>query len=478
MLIIKDKDDTGKANHLNKLCVEFRKAGAYDSAFVYGNAGLTLAQKIDFKKGTAYAYNNLGIVYKTKGDYTNALIYFFRSLEIDSGLGNKNGIARHLGNIGNVYSDLGDYPKALDFFLKTLTIDEQIGDKNGIEIVLGNIGIVYVNETDYPKARDYYVRALNLAIELKDDGGIARNECSLGNLYRDIGNYSESLEYYFKSLKICEASGDNVLATTCFGNIGTVYEERGDSGIAKGNVVFALNSCYPNALDFDLRALKISQSLDDKKGIAIDDVNIGSIYTKTGKYNDAFALIYTALRIDDSLGLMNALKSDYELLSSLYENSTSPLHDSIGGKLLNPEQMRLRSIYYYRKFVSISDTLFSQENKKQLVRKEMNYEFDKKQTKQKADQNKKDALAQEQLKQKETQRNYFIAGFALVLALAGFIFRSYRQKQKANEIISQQKELVEEKQKEILDSIHYAKRIQQSLLPNEKYISKNLFPRK
>ncbi|MBI3511592.1 MAG: hypothetical protein HY064_13100, partial [Bacteroidetes bacterium] len=140
----------------------------------------------------------------------------------------------------------------------------------------------------------------------------------------------------------------------------------------------------------------------------------------------------------------------------------------------NMEQMRLRSLHYFKSYVNLRDTLFSQENKKQLVQKEMNYEFDKKQEKQKADQDKKDALAKEQLKQKETERNYFIAGFALVLALAGFIFRSYRQKQKANEIISQQKLMVEEKQKEILDSIHYAKRIQQSLLPNEKYIAKNL----
>ncbi len=40
--------------------------------------------------------------------------------------------------------------------------------------------------------------------------------------------------------------------------------------------------------------------------------------------------------------------------------------------------------------------------------------------------------------------------------------------------IKKQKDLVEEKQKEILDSIHYAKRIQKSLLPTEKYIDKNL----
>jgi hypothetical protein len=68
-----------------------------------------------------------------------------------------------------------------------------------------------------------------------------------------------------------------------------------------------------------------------------------------------------------------------------------------------------------------------------------------------------------------------------MILVAFLIFRSYRIKKKSNEIITQQKfevekqkELVEEKQKEILDSIHYAKRIQQSLLPTKKYIDKTL----
>ena len=58
--------------------------------------------------------------------------------------------------------------------------------------------------------------------------------------------------------------------------------------------------------------------------------------------------------------------------------------------------------------------------------------------------------------------------------LASFILRGYKQKQKANEIIAAQKHLVDEKQKEILDSIHYAKRIQTALMPSEKYIDKCL----
>ncbi|MGZ4157605.1 MAG: ligand-binding sensor domain-containing protein, partial [Bacteroidia bacterium] len=43
-----------------------------------------------------------------------------------------------------------------------------------------------------------------------------------------------------------------------------------------------------------------------------------------------------------------------------------------------------------------------------------------------------------------------------------------------NIVVEKQKHLVEEKQKEIIDSINYAKRIQQSQLPTEKYIDKSI----
>ena len=58
--------------------------------------------------------------------------------------------------------------------------------------------------------------------------------------------------------------------------------------------------------------------------------------------------------------------------------------------------------------------------------------------------------------------------------IAVILYKRNKAKQKINLIISEQKKLVEEKQKDILDSIHYAKRIQQSLLPTEKYIQHSL----
>jgi len=51
------------------------------------------------------------------------------------------------------------------------------------------------------------------------------------------------------------------------------------------------------------------------------------------------------------------------------------------------------------------------------------------------------------------------------------VYRGYYQKRKANFIISKQKEIVEHKQKEIVDSINYAKYIQNALLPSKSIIN-------
>lgn len=63
---------------------------------------------------------------------------------------------------------------------------------------------------------------------------------------------------------------------------------------------------------------------------------------------------------------------------------------------------------------------------------------------------------------------------ALLFLLIAVILRSLNINKQKNKLITEQKELVEEKQKEIIDSITYAKRIQQALLPTEKYIARNL----
>jgi hypothetical protein len=66
--------------------------------------------------------------------------------------------------------------------------------------------------------------------------------------------------------------------------------------------------------------------------------------------------------------------------------------------------------------------------------------------------------------------------FALIpLALNMYLISEFvKARGKAESQLAERKRMIEEKQKEILDSIHYAKRIQRTLMPSEKYIARKL----
>jgi len=132
--------------------------------------------------------------------------------------------------------------------------------------------------------------------------------------------------------------------------------------------------------------------------------------------------------------------------------------------------------------------LFKDENKSALIKQGMQMEFDKKEAVLKEQQDKERIISNEKSRQQKIIIWSVISGLSLVIGFSIFIFNrlqiTRRQKllietqksetEKQKNIIAEQKRIVDDKQKEILDSIHYAKRIQQSLLPTEKYIDRVL----
>ncbi len=463
-LLKKDKEDTSKVNHLNALSRLFMYQNP-DTAITLANQALGIITPVSSpefsstKDGAvenkvnairANTLGNLGSYYYLKTDYINALDFYLKALKIDETLNNNKGIAKHLGNIGNVYVGQGNYTKALDNYLKALKIDDGLDNKNGIATHLCNIGSIYCKQGDYPKALDYYFKAQKMfeVIGFKND--IASILGNIGSVYGYQGNYTKALDYYFKTLKITQELGNKTSTAAFLGNIGAIYSTQGD---------------YPKAIDYYFQALEIDNELGFKEGMAVHLCNIGSLYTVTGKFKEAEQYLNKAIDIDNSIGTLDYLRQTEELLSILYDTT---------GRTKE-------AFFHYKKAIALKDTLFSQESKKQLIRKEMNYEFDKKEAATKAENEKQQAVATAE-KHKQ-QFVLILVSFVLVLVFifAAFVFRSLRitRKQKniievqKNEVLQQkemvekQKEIVEKQKEEIVESITYAQCIQQRILLEE-----------
>jgi Fe2+ transport system protein B len=127
-----------------------------------------------------------------------------------------------------------------------------------------------------------------------------------------------------------------------------------------------------------------------------------------------------------------------------------------------------------REFRSLTDSVFNSEKHNELASREANYLFQKKEIEERNKHENEMAQAESDRKRQNIIISSVLGGLVLVIIFSFFLYKRFRIVKSQKQMIEEQKELVEEKQKEIMDSIHYAKRIQLSLLPNEKTFQKTL----
>jgi tetratricopeptide (TPR) repeat protein len=438
-----DKEDTSVAYHCDVLSNEYGKIGQYDSSIHYCRIALETAQKIGQDKVIISAYNTLGNIYISRGDYPLALENYQKAMTLNEKFGNKVKLADNMLSIANVYTDEGDDDKCLNNCFSAMKILEAIVDSTGIK----NSGFAGIS--------------------------LARAYSNIGIAYEHKNEFKLSLEFFSKGLQTSKELGNERGIASGLINSGDVYYSLGKDSATAGNMK-ASKEYYQKALDNFFEALKIDQKINNNRSLILCLGNIGSSYINLKNYKLAYDYIYRALALSDSLGMMNVVTDEYNFLSNLYEKSEIPLPDSIGGKLLSLEQMRLRSLYYFKRSVFYKDSIFNQEKNNQIVQKTLNYEFEKKESASKAQHDKEIAVAEADARKQRIILILVVVGLLLVLLFAAFVARALRLTRKQKNIIEIQKQIVEEKQKETVDSIHYAKRIQESLLPSEKYIERNL----
>jgi serine phosphatase RsbU (regulator of sigma subunit) len=137
-----------------------------------------------------------------------------------------------------------------------------------------------------------------------------------------------------------------------------------------------------------------------------------------------------------------------------------------------------KALKSYERYIVIRDTLFKEENQREITRKELQYDYDKRMAgdsvKHAEDQKVKDALIfakNAQIEQDVTQKRALYGGVFLLLVSGGIMYNRFRIIRKQKQIIEhknketeEQKLIIEEKQTEILSSISYAKRLQEAIL--------------
>ncbi len=408
---------------------------------------LVFSQANELKKEDTLRVNELNMMGRDSiivGSYIKADSLISLALELAENINFTSGLFNAYTNKGVVLWYQDNYPKALDNQFKALKVAEKMNNKLFKSRALANIGLIYASKSGYDTALDYYHKSLIIKEEIGDKKAIAILLGNMARIYSDKKDSQGALEYYFKSLKVLEEVKNNKgLIALNYSGIGNIYKEQGE---------------FLKANDYYKNALRLADSLEDKLLLSATLVKIGNLNILQKNYLEAETNLLTAFKISNEIGSMTTKRDIYQALSELY------------GKM-NKWDLSLKN---YRNYIKIQDSIFSQDNTKKMVRLEMNYEFNKKEEAAKLEQEKKEAITQAESKKQQIIIWSIGAILILVLVFAVYVYKSFKEKQRVNIEITLQKHIIEEKQNEILDSIHYAKRIQTALITSEKYIDKNL----
>jgi tetratricopeptide (TPR) repeat protein len=412
-----------------------------DTIISLSNAALALSKDNVSKRMEANLYSEIADCYDYKEDYQNAITNYKIAVDIWESLENKINTAKINSNIGNAYAGISNYPKALEYLLKAQKGLE--GSNNQIEIgkVYLRLGLLNYYQSNNKPALDNFLKSLSIFEAIDYKNGIRYSIGNLGIIYQELKEYDKSRIYYMKGVQLSEAAGDKGGIANGLTNTAILYTEMKD---------------YPKALAYHQKALAIYDELSFKSNISVAYSNIGSLHNRMGNYNEAIKNYELAKQ--NSKENIDDLRIAHQGLATTYEN--------LGNYKAAYEN--------HVQFKRLTDSIFNTENSQQISSLKTQYEVEKKSAE----------LEVKAEAQKARQQLILYSILALLLVMCVFaiiLFKRYQFINKQKQIIEQkiketeeQKKLIEIKQKEIIDSITYAKRLQDAILPPIDTIEKNL----
>ena len=372
-----------------------------------------------------------------------AFDYAKQGMALSMTIDNKRSMGKAHNNLGDLYWYRGDYGSSSAHYFKALKVYEVLKDKPAIADCYRNIGWIYYYQKNYNEALNYYDQSLTINKELNRKRYMGSNYNDIAIIYSGQKKYKEAIDFYKNSLKISREEVDNRNVARDYMNLSYVYNNMGKLSLA---------------IECIQKSVKIGEEIGNKRLLSGAYCNLGEYYIKAKKFHEAAKVLQKSMDYSSELNDKNGIIGSFENFSALYE-----------------AQNDFRKAFEYKQLSSaLQDSLYNESNSKQANEMTAKYESEKKELLIK-NLEKDKALSDEKLQREKNFRIYLIIFLIMTAFFVFVLLKSNALKKKANAALSGAYEEIEEKNKDITDSINYSKRIQDaSLSPKE--LKYKLFP--
>ena len=387
------------------------------------------------------------------GEYDSSRACFYQSLTHYTQANSYNDIADVYGNLGNSYMDIGDIKMSLDFQLKSMNLNESIISLSkdaemkeraikGRAYAWTNIAGIYTALHEYEKALDYQLKGLEFEKTKGDSLGIAISYLGLATNYQNLNRLDSSVWYGEQSYRIFKQHNYTVgLLNSCIGLFDNYYKRGRD----RYDLLFEA---------YDLAII----SQDKYAQVLVLKSLIGSNYPFS---TDSLSrMIVTANKLIDEYEFQAVLGDYYRVEANYYAKN---------GDFKKAFFSQLEFLDYFSRTNSKQHEVDykSAELKQEFLQKAMQDSLNYAQT-----------IHQQKVKQEKELASQGIIvtisifGSLILIVILGFMLRAFRMKKRTNQqlnykniLIENQRDMMAEKNKEITDSINYAVRLQNAILP-------------
>lgn len=435
--IVAQVDSTGY--HLVTEADRMVQRTSYDSAQAHLDQALTLFTNANDTAGLSRYYLILGDLFYMQDDLKPAFDNYFTCIEMTRRSNRHDLLLDHYFKIGGRYYYKANLAKAAEYFQECMRYGDEERDAypmSRANMFLGNIHL----DIDKPEiSQEYYYRALAIRKQHMSLKSVAPVHNNLGLAFEGLDDSIKCLAHHDTAMSIRREVQDMLGVAQSKNNMATFHLNRGRYDLA----LEGYREAYALRIDYNAPASGHSESM----------INIGKAYEGLGDKQQALKYYLMGYKKGFANGNLTIIKRSTDKLRSLY----SDLGDY-------KQALEMERLYH-----KTNDSMAGSEAREELQKLVLEYEFE---NRQRADSitRAQEAIQQDLIDQQKAAkqtfiRNILIGSMAVVLLIAFLVFRAYRAKRKANEIISNQYDVLEMQKQEITDSINYARRIQNAILP-------------
>ncbi|MES2566121.1 MAG: tetratricopeptide repeat protein [Bacteroidota bacterium] len=342
------------------------------------------------------------------------------------------------------------------------------------------LAMIYQNKTEYKTAAQYYKEGITYAEKLNNKPLLAQAYNGFGNLFGIQKQMAQAAEYFNKALVLSKEIKDNRKVSVILMNLANIEYSY---AYASNNYI-KVNKAYSEAYSWAIAAQDTGQQITCLGNWGMSYGDEGKFDLSIEKLNKAIELATKVNYRSDLISLHHYLGRTYGFMKQ-HQKALEAFTKSVGlAKVFKDVDYESENYYclaetnyemgnyklaydFFERYKNIEDTISNNEITTELNNIKVKYDTEKKQ--------KEIELLKVSANKDRIVKISLMAGGVLLLVLAFLMFNRYRLKEKTNKLLEHQNSIISEKNKDISDSINYAKKIQDAILPSIMDIKK-VFP--